>query len=246
MNETNDRKNVVRAKVAFLGLFVLALVSARLIVAMRTAVVLSSPIKLSHAGLSVSMPQGNGWNSAKKWEYKQNAFTLFGAFAPGSFKATATVRCSYVFPAEIIDLQKRFEGQRREIDGEIVKTGLMETEAVRFDWVHIRQADAYFCCFFGTAELRYGRRIDIEVCENTGDEDLAWSVFKAVAGAVSMTSSPLLEAGSGIITQMKDKGLGDALDNQNSQSLFLIRNSRKRIIGFATDIIIHSKSTATT
>ncbi|MBN2270600.1 MAG: hypothetical protein JXN61_08300, partial [Sedimentisphaerales bacterium] len=177
MDTTWNPKTAVRAKVAFLAIFVAALISARLIVAMRSAVVLSEPIRLGHAGLSVSMPQGNGWNSTQKWEYKQDAFILFGAFAPGSSRPTASARCEYVFPNETIDLEKRFERRQREVGGEIVERGQIRTGPVAIDWARIEQADASSNCIFGTAELPYNRRINIEVCESTADLDLARSVF---------------------------------------------------------------------
>jgi len=237
-----ETRTSVRAKVAFLGLFVAAVLSARLIVAVRRAVVLSEPIELSHAGLSVAMPQGNGWNSTSKWEYKQGAFTLFGRFAPGSSRPTASARCDYIFPTEIIETQKRFERLQREIGGEIVETGQIRTDHVTVDWVRIGPTGISFNYIFGTAELPYNRRINIEVRENTGDDDLVWNVFEAIATGLSIADAPLLEAGGRVIAQMKAKGLTDSLDNKNRQGLFLIRDSRKKVIGFATDVLIDTGS----
>jgi len=244
MNRTYDTKTAVRAKIAFLGLFVAGLLSARLIVAARRAVALSDPMELAHVGLSVAMPQGNGWNSARKWEYKQSAFTLFGAFAPGSSRPTASARCDYVFPTEIIDTQKRLERRQREVGGEIVETGQIRTDFVTVDWVRFEQAGVSFNCIFGTAELPYNRRINIEVRESTGDINLARNVFKAIATALSITEAPLFEAGGRVIAQMKVKGLAGSLDNKNRQNLFLIRDSRKRTIGFTTDVLIDAGSTS--
>ncbi|MBL7153419.1 MAG: hypothetical protein ISS79_06855 [Phycisphaerae bacterium] len=245
MNGTYDTKTSVRAKVALLGLFVAALLSARLIVALRSVVVLSEPTELAHAGLSVAMPHGNGWDSAKRWVYKQDAFTLIAAFPAGSSRPTASARCTYVFPAEIpgrntadIGIQKHFERRRRQIEGEIVETGQIETDAAIVEWVHIERPEAWFNVIFGTGKLPYNRRIDIEVREGTGDADLVKRTFKAIAATLSVTNSPLLEAGGKIIAEMKDKGLGAFLDNQNQQGLFLISDLKGRVIGFATDIVV--------
>ena len=238
MDTTWNPKTAVRAKVAFLAIFVAALISARLIVALRSAVVLSEPIRLAHTGLSVCMPQGNGWNSAQKWEYKQDAFILFGAFAPGSSRPTASARCDYVFPNEIIDLAKRFERRQREIGGEIVEKGQIKSGLVTIDWVRIERADAWSNWIFGTAELPYNRRINIEVRESAAEVDLARDVFKAIAKSLSITDSPLIEAAATVIAQMKDKGLAGSLNNKNRQGLFLIGDWRRRIIGFTTDILI--------
>ena len=244
MDATWNAKSDVRTKVALLAIFVAALISARVIVAMRSAVVLSEPIPLAHAGLSVSMPQGNGWNSAKKWEYKQDAFILFGAFAPGSSRPTASARCDYVFPNEIIGLEERFELRRRESGGKIVEKGQIRTGPVAIDWVRIEQDDASSNCIFGTGELPHNRRINIEVYETAADLDLARGVFEAIAKSIGITDSPLIEAAGTVIAQMKDKGLAGSLDNKNRQGLFLIGDWRRRIIGFTTDILIEAGSTS--
>jgi len=244
MDRTYDKNTAVRAKVAFLGLFVAALLSARLIVAVRQSVVLSDPIELAYTGLSVGMPQGNGWNSARKWEYKQGAFTLFGAFAAGSSAPTASARCDYIFPSEVIETQKRFELRQREVGGRIVETGQMKTSRATVDWVRFEQGGERFNCIFGTGKLPYNRRINIEVRESTGDIGLAKGVFKAIVTGIRVTEAPLLEAASSIIAQMKDKGLSGFLDNKNRQSLFLIKNSRKKIIGFTTDVLIDTDGTS--
>ncbi len=60
---------------ALLGLFILALLAARFVVALKSAVLLSEPIELPRSGLSVSVPMGNGWYSEEKAEANlQNAF----------------------------------------------------------------------------------------------------------------------------------------------------------------------------
>ena len=243
MNGTYDIKNGVRAKVAFLGLFVAALVLARLMVAIRTAVVLSEPIRLSHAGFSVAMPNGNGWRSSRRWEYKQSAFVLSGTFALSNSRPTASARCTCVFPAELVDLRDRFEQKRREIGGEIAGEGQIETDVATVEWVHIQEAAPRFHTIFGSAELPYNRRIDIEVLESTGDVDFAKCVFQAVAASISATESPMLEAGRKIIAEMKSKGLASFLDNQNRQSLFLIADPARGIIGFEKNVLVDTGST---
>jgi len=244
MNETYDKKMAVRAKAAFLGLFVLALAAARLVVAMRFAVSLSDPIELAYSGLSVSMPEGNGWRSSKSWDYSRGEITLLGTFAPGVLKATALVKCSYIFPAEIVDVEKRFERRRLAVDGKIVEEGQIESESAVVDWARMNQADGYNY-IFGSAELPDYRRIEIEVQESAGDVDLAERVFKAVASNLSVTDNPLLESGAEMIAKMKDAGLAEKIENHNRRNLFFIRDSRMRsdIIGFTTDVLIDTGRT---
>ncbi len=86
-------------KIALLGLFIVALLIARLIVASKSALILSEPIKLTQAGLSVSMPAGNDWKSEKQWKYHENSFSLSSGFALGPGRPTAWAHCRYLLAA---------------------------------------------------------------------------------------------------------------------------------------------------
>jgi len=99
---------------------VAALLSARLIVAVRNAVRLSEPVELAYSGLSVPMPEGNGWRCNKEWKSRQGKFTLVSAFGPGSSRPTAWARCTYSFPAEVVGVEKRFERQALLHEGQII------------------------------------------------------------------------------------------------------------------------------
>lgn len=237
MNGTYDTRIAVRAKVVFLGLFVLALLVAKLVVALRTAVVLGAPIELAHSGFSVSMPEGNGWNKPRGWDYSDGKATLIGTFAPGSWKATALARCSFIFPDEVTDLETRFERRRLAVEGEIVERGRIDAKSLVVEWVRIDQSEGYNY-IFGTAELPDYRRIEIEVQDSTGEVELPKRIFEAIALGLRVTENPPLESGAEIIAEIKSRGLAETLENYNSQSLFLIRNWQKRIVGFATDVTI--------
>jgi len=245
MDETYEIGNRVGAKVAFLGLFVAAVLSAQLVVAMRSRVVLSEPMQLAHAGLSVCMPEGNGWRSAKRWEHQQNGFTIGSTYAAGSSRPTGAARCRYLSPAETTSPQIRFEQQESALEGKIVQTGRIDANmvpaipaTVTVDWVHIQKPGAWFNTFFGTAKLPHNARIEIEVHETTGDPCSAEHVFRRIAESVSITDSPLLDAGARIIAEMKDKGIAGFLDNQNRQSLFLVMDDGKNILGFTSDVLV--------
>jgi len=238
MNETYEIRNRIGAKVAFLGLFVAAVLSAQLVVAMRSRVVLSEPIQLAHTGLSVCMPEGNGWRSAKRWEYQQNGFTTGSTYVAGPSRPTGAARCRYLSPVETAGPQIRFEQEERALEGKIVQTGRIDTHTVTVDWVHIQKPGAWFNTFFGSAKLPHSARFEIEVHESTGDAGLAEHVFRRIAESVSITDSPLLDAGTRIIAEMKDKGIVGFLDNQNRQSLFLIMDDRKNALGFTSDVLV--------
>ncbi len=239
-------------KIALLGLFVVALLMARFIVVWRSAIVLSEPIVLDYAGLSVSTPAGNGWRSEKQWKYEQNAFTLSSFFDFGSGSVTALVSCRYLLAATKAAPDVLFEEKASAVDGsKIAKTGQIEIgrpglsfekgsqNGVIFtiDWAHIKRPERLFDMFFGVAQLPNNRRLDIEVYQTTQQSDLAEGIFKSVTESLRFTDNHLLEAGSKIVAEIKNKGLDSFLAGQDRESFFLIKDAREKTIGFMMEVL---------
>ena len=136
------------ADIALFGFFALSLLIAQFITASRSAIVFSEPIGLSFTGLSVSMPSGNGWKTAKQWEYRENAFILSSVFLPVSRRPAATVQCRYLLaaPQTVTDIQ--FQQKADALDGEIAQTGLLEAGALAVHWVHIKERAVCSARFF--------------------------------------------------------------------------------------------------
>lgn len=196
MTDTNKVKKFAADKVALLGLFVAALLTARLVVALKSALVLSEPIPLSRTGLSVSVPTGNGWQSQEQWSRQANGFTLGSDFDLGSGKPTARVVCRYVLAAEKTTPRMRFE-QEFDVRGVVVRTDQIHTDTLIVDWAYVTGEEIPFTLYMGTAELPDNRQLDIEVYEVTGDVELAEQAFRAVVGSVSFKDNRLLTAVSG-------------------------------------------------
>jgi hypothetical protein len=225
-------------KLALLGLFVLALLAARFVVALKSAIPLSGPIELPHAGLSVSVPRGNGWHSEEKWEFQENAFVVSSVLTLASSHPVAQARCRYLLATEPTAHRIRFEQRASEVDGTIVKTDQTRAAALAIDWVHIEKPEILLDTFMGTAELPDNRQFDIEVSQITGDTELAERTFKAIVDSLSFKDNQLLGAGAEIIGTIKSKGLGSFLDNHAEQTFYLIEDSTGHPIGFATDALM--------
>jgi len=191
MDKTYDIKKIGGDKIALLGLFVLSLLIARLIVASKSALILSEPIILAHAGLSVSMPSGNGWKSEKRWKYHENAssFSLSSSFAPGSGKPTAWAHCRYLLAAETTTPQMRFEQMASEVDGAIIKTDRMQIDTLTIDWVLIEKPQTPLSFIFGTAKLPNNHQLDIEVHQIMGDAEMAELTFKRIVKSLNFEST---------------------------------------------------------
>jgi hypothetical protein len=256
MNGTYETRKRGVDKIAFLGLFIVALLIAHLIVISGPAIVLSEPIVLDCAGLSVSIPTGNGWRSEKQWKYQQNAFTLGGIFTPGPGSITAVVSCRYLLAAKKAAPEVLFEEKASAVDGsKIVKTGQIEIGGqgssfakdsqnegiLTIDWAHIERSKMPSDTFFGIAQLPNNRRLYIEVYQATGDIDLAEEVFKSVTGSLKFTDNQLLEAGSKIVAEIKGKGLDSFLAShkggQDRENFFLIKDAGERTIGFLMEVL---------
>ncbi|MHC4571991.1 MAG: hypothetical protein ACYS0C_07945 [Planctomycetota bacterium] len=244
-------------KIALLCLFIVALLAARFVIALRSAVVLSGPIKLNYAGLSVSIPAGNGWKSKKQWKYQKDAFVLSSFFDSGSGNITALVRCRYLLATPEVDPDVLFKEKALTIGGVIAETGQAQTggpdsvfskglqngASLIIDWAHIKKPKALFDTFFGTTRLPNSRQFNIEVYQTMGDTELAKRVFERIIGSFEFEGNRLLEAGSEIIAAIKSKGLssfpataGDKQE-QGREVFFLIKDAKGRSIGFTMDVL---------
>jgi len=240
MNDTHETKKTGGDKIALLGLFIAALLIARLIVAFKSGLLFSDPVRLSHTGLSVSMPSGNGWESDKQWKYQENIFTLSSVFPAGSRRPTARAHCRYILGADTITPLERFGQEAAKADATIVETNQTRTGTLTVDWARVDKPEVFLCVFLGTARLPDNRQLDIEVHQVAGDEQMAEQVFKRIIEDLKFEDNQLLKAGTDVVAEIKSQGLGGFLDNQNRQAFFLIKDSRKRTIGFTMDVLVDS------
>ena len=185
MDKTYDIKKIGGDKIALLGLFVFSLLIARLIVASKSALILSEPIKLTQVGLSISMPMGNGWKSENQWNYQENAFSISSIFALGSSTPTAWANCRFLLVAETTAPQIRFEQKASEVEGRIVKTDRAQMDTLIFDWALIEKPQTPLSFIFGTAKLPNNQQLDIEVHQIMGDAEMAERAFKRIVKTVS-------------------------------------------------------------
>jgi hypothetical protein len=243
MSETYGLKKPGGDKVALLGLFVLALLTARLVVGLKSAISLSEAIVLPCEELSVSMPSGNGWYSQEQWEFMNNAFALRGVFALHSGRPAAQVTCRYLLAAEPASPRSRFEQITREVDGTVVKTGQTKVGTLTIDWARIEKPDILLGVFFGTARLPNNRQLDIEVRQVSGGTELVQRTFQSIVASLSFKESSGhlggLEAGAELVTALKSQGLDPLANNQDRQTFYLIKDSAEQPIGFAADALIN-------
>jgi hypothetical protein len=105
--------------------------------------------------------------------------------------------------------------------------------------------------FLGIAQLPNNRRLDVEVYQTTGDIDLTEHVFELMAESLEFEDNPFWEAGSEIVSEIKNRGLDHFLvshhpagsqntirsDRQSRESFFLIKDESGLSIGFTMEVL---------
>ena len=240
MDDTHGIKKHEYDKIALLGLFVLSLLTAYLIVAFRSRLLFSDPIRLSQTGLSVLMPSGRSWQSDKQWNYQDNMFSVSSLFPRGPDRPTAWASCRYLLSAETATPQMRFEQRASAINAVVMQTNRIQADTLTIDWARIDIPELYFSMFFGTSRLPDNRQLDIEVGQIAGETEKAEGIFKHIIESLKFEDNRLLKAGAEIIAEIKSRGLDGFINNQNRQAYLLIKDEKKRNIGYTTDMIINS------
>ncbi len=224
-------------KIGLLVLFILSLIAARVTVALKSVITLSEPVPLSHTGLSISVPEGNGWYTEKQWMYDDHTFLLRSVFAPHSDRATAWVNCQYRWAAKAAASEDRFAWKASEVDAEIAETGRTQVDALTIDWARIERRDFLLTTFWGTAELPNGRRLDIEVHQVISNPELTRRIFNHIVESISFKDDPLLDAGVEVVTAIKSKGLDKHLTALSQPALYLIQDPSGQSIGFTMETL---------
>ena len=191
MDRVNKIRKIGGDKIALLGLFAASLLFAHMVVVSRSAILLSEPIQLSRTGLSVSMPQGNGWKSSEKWIPYENGFVLGSSFYR-SANPTAEVLCLYIFSAETTEPQNLFVQKAEEVKGEIKKIEQIKTDTLIFNWTRIENPRNSHIVVFGTAKLSNNQRLDIEVRQTLNDPEMAENVFKKIVNSLKYEQNQLI------------------------------------------------------
>jgi hypothetical protein len=207
MDTTYDIRKIGGDKIALLGLFVVSLLIARMIVVSKSAILLSEPIQLTRSGLSVSMPQGNGWKTDKQWRDYENGSSLIRSRFDLGTRNPAEARCVYVSAAQTTDPQSLFVQKALEVEGEIVKVDQIYKDTLTFNWALIENQKISLIFIFGTAKLPNNRRLDIEVQQIMNNPEMAELVFKQIVNNLNFEENPLLVSGAAddIITKFPEQ-----------------------------------------
>jgi hypothetical protein len=194
MDRTYKIRKIGGDKIVLLGTFAISLLIARFIVGSRNAILLSQPIPLSHSGLSISMPEGNGWKAEKQWKPYENGFTLRSSFTINTNDPTAETRCVYILSAETTDPQILFseKANAKDVKGEIKTIEQIKTDTLTFNWTYIKNPKNSLIVVYGTARLPQNHRLDIEIRQIRNDPEMAEQVFKKIVNNLDYEQTQLI------------------------------------------------------
>jgi hypothetical protein len=235
----NGTGRYVIEKGALLAILAISLLTAWLAVEMRSVTRLSAPIELSHSGLSISMPSGNGWRCEGKWIYDDDGFTISSIFAIGAGPGRSFVRCRYLLARQRLTPLERFSEEAAAINGELVETGQITAGQLVVDWARIkgdtkRVVSGPFEMVLGVCELPAGRQLEIEVLQTTDERDMVQSIFERIAKGVRFSDNGLLQAGEQIVSQARISSPNEVA-NDSRLTFFILADSRGRTIGFTME-----------
>jgi len=189
MDKSYGIRRIGGDKIAFLALFVLSLVTARVVVGLKSTIVLSDPIALEGAGISVAVPVGNGWQSREQWVPDGDGHVVSSRFPPGPGEATARVICRYHPEIGANSPRMLFEQKAAKLNGVIVSIDQIVADSLIFNWAQIKGQESALTALLGTTVLPEGWQLDIEVFEITGDVKQAEETFKRVVEGVNYRGS---------------------------------------------------------
>ena len=186
-------KKYLTAEVVFLVVFMISLLFARLIVADRHRIILSEPIGLTSAGLSVRVPAGGGWQSMGSWRDSRikNSSILVAGLSTGR-QQDALVHWRYLREVKITEPQRRLSKKAEQLKAEIVDAGQTEGAGAAMDWIQLRPDGSSEGMFVACLQLGNGEVLELEVV--VPEKPLfARRIFEKVSGSVNFEKETYYE-----------------------------------------------------
>jgi hypothetical protein len=217
-------------EIALFFVLVLSLFAARFLTFQRTSVKLGKAIELPYTGLSIHMPEGNGWESHRSWRYKSNHFVLGGIFSQG---IEVQVRYAIVSVEAEDFLKRRLEA----FGGKKVEEGRMNWRGGTLNWVHFRAEQKLLEVFAGAADLGDGRQLQVEVTQMLYGPSSGWKAFEEIVNSAEYERSELIDRGNYLVKSLKREGVSKLIGGGSLESYYIISNAGGSRVGFMMDVL---------
>ncbi len=224
-------------KIAFLGLFLLGLLLAKLMISFRSDIKLSEPIGLKGTGLEISVPAGDNWKRLSNgFRYENNEFNFTCVMQISSGSAISMQWRYFLLPSEKTPLE-RFQAEAAPISGHIESTGSDKVGNLKFDYAKIDSNQITLFC--GTTSLPDGRILFLEVGQKGMGIDLAEKIFKALHASIKYQTDNSVAKGTKFLKDFKASYL-TMLPRGGWQNYYRLKDARGSTIGFTTNAISYS------
>jgi hypothetical protein len=229
-------------KLAFLLMLLIGLGIAQLIIASRTKVEVSEPIKLKGTGLEVSMPKSGSWKLlTSDFTYIDREFRLAGQLQIGGDSGISVVWRYFLLPASTGSAEK-FEQYAASMQGHIVSSGTKQFGQFTYDFAKI-QTDSTIA-FIGITTLPNNRVLTLEVGQKGTGQELAENVFKTLLATAKYYDENAFAKGAEFLKKFKTDFLpefiSEDLAGQNISDYFRIKDASGNSIGFTTDSLVYT------
>ena len=229
----NNLKKYSTDKVAFFALLLLGLLIAQVIVKSRSRIKLCEPVSLVNTGLSVQIPEDNGWERTD-WLYSENSFNLFSTLKLNS-KPAASVQWQYLLTPVEDGPAEQIRQKALRYNGQIADTYQKNTGSLVMDCGYIIISGKIGAVFFGVINVGQHRTLTLEVTQRAGLGNIAEDVFGAVAESISFTDNKLLETGAEFVSNFKDGRINNVLYGEGIQNYLLIKDKDEKVSGFIAE-----------
>ena len=239
MNENNQFKKYGADKIAFLGMFILAVFIARFLVSSKSGLEFSEPVELTHASLSVSMPTGKYWQSVEQWVYDDDAFVLSSKLitnpmATKQLYPDAAVYCKYFLKTRFISPKSLIRKRLGDIEENKIVTNRIQKDNLTINWARVNEP---LSIIEAVIDLPDNRVFVVEIVETSIVLDLAQEILQHVIDSLSFEEDNLVKTGANFITDIKSKGIDSLIDSSNVVSCFFYKNDEKKNVGYTIDML---------
>ena len=227
------------AEVALFIIFAFSLLAGHLLVIRRQAIKLSKPHVLDFAGVSVSVPAGEGWSSHGSWQfYNDDSDIMLTAQLSVKGHIVAVVQWRYVIAPEKTTTF-RLLSKRAAVGGaDKIKTGQYSVKNALIEWAHAKVPGGIRDVFFGVAYLGNERAIEIEAMAPS-DPELAKQIFAKVCKSLKYEPNELIKKGEKYIASVKDAGVASLIERDTSLSwerVYIFDRPEKDASGYLLEV----------
>jgi hypothetical protein len=220
-------------EVSLLAIFTTGLLIAHLIVKHRSTVVLSSGISLPGSGLSVSMPEGPGWDRTNSWQYEEaeSSMMLISQYGTPSGSGMA-VRCRYVFSTPDGSEPDLLEQKAARINAMIQDVYRVGPECPMVYARMLLRSDPREEVYLGMMRLESNRSVELLVRSFGLGGFHGENVFKTVATSIQYRPGQELADGRILIEEFLSIQSGGGYPRLDAEEAFLIKDAAGKNLGY--------------